>query len=172
MAVEPKLSLREFQTQLAERLKNASQQTSAASKLGFIAGGRHWLADLGQINEVVTISALTPVPWCQPWFSGVASVRGMIHATTDLAAFFGVAAPMESGEYRLLLTHPRYGVNAALRIEQPLGLRSVTGMKALGAPLDGEPAITEGWLDQDGVEWIGLDIERLVTDPRFLRAGI
>jgi twitching motility protein PilI len=171
MAVEPKLSLREFQTQLAERLRNAGQQSAGASKLGFIAGGRHWLTDLGQINEVVTVSGLTPVPWSKPWFAGVASVRGAIHGTTDLAAYFGMAAPMEGEECRLLLVHPRYGVNAALRITQALGLRSVSGMKAVDAPVRGEASVTGGWLDRDGIEWIGLDVEQLVTDPRFLQAG-
>jgi twitching motility protein PilI len=172
MAVEPKLSLREFQTQLAERLKQASRVTSAASKLGFIAGGRHWLVDLGQINEVVTVNGLTPVPWSKPWFRGVASVRGAIHGTTDLAAFFGLAAVLDAGECRLLLAHPRFGVNAALRVEQALGLRSIAGMKAMDSPLPGEAAILGAWLDRDGVEWIELDIERLMSDPRFLQAGL
>jgi twitching motility protein PilI len=171
MAVEPKLSLREFQTQLAERLRNAGQSGTVASKLGFIAGGRYWLADLNQINEVVTVPGLTPVPWSKPWFVGVASVRGAIFGASDLAAFFGIAPPIEAEESRLLLAHARYGVNAALRIAQPLGLRSVVGMKAIEAPIANEPAIVGGWLDRDGIEWIGLDVERLVTDPRFLQAG-
>ncbi len=171
MALEAKLSLREFQTQLAERLKHAGQQTSSASKLGFIAGGRYWLVDLQQINEVVTVSGLTPVPWSKPWFAGVASVRGAIHGITDLAAYFGLASPIEGDECRLLLAHPRYGVNAALRIEQPLGLRSVSGMKSIDAPLNNSVVVVGGWLDQDGIEWIGLDIERLLTDPGFLQAG-
>lgn len=171
MAVEPKLSLREFQTRLAERLKHAGEQTGAASKLGFIAGGRHWLSDLEQINEVVTVSGLTSVPWSKPWFVGVASVRGAIYGATDLAAYFGLASPLDGDECRLLLTHPRYGVNAALRIAQPLGLRSVAAMKEIDSPMTTEPAIGGAWLDQDGIEWIGLDVERLVTDPRFLQAG-
>jgi twitching motility protein PilI len=171
MAIEPKLSLRDFQTQLADRLKNASRQTSAASKLGFIAGGRYWLIDLQQINEVVTVGGLTPVPWSKPWFVGVASVRGAIHGITDLAAFFDLAPRLEADDCRLLLVHPRYGLNAALRIEQPLGLRSVASMKPIHAPLPGMAAVTGGWLDQDGIEWIGLDIERLVADPEFLQAG-
>jgi len=171
MAVEPRLSLREFQTQLAERLKQAGTQGSAASKLGFIAGGRHWLADLGQINEVLTVNGLTPVPWSRPWFAGVASVRGAIFGASDLAAFFGMAPPIEGDECRMLLVHPRFGVNAALRIEQPLGLRSVGAMQTVAPPLPAEAAINGAWLDDEGVEWIGLDIERLVADPRFLQAG-
>lgn len=171
MAVEPKLTLREFQARLADRLKSAGQQGTVASMIGFIAGGRNWLVDLRQINEIVTIPSLTPVPWSKSWFSGVASVRGAIYGTTDLAAYFGMAPPMDVEDYRLLLTHPRYGVNAALRITQPLGLRSTSGMKAIDAPLVNEPAIACGWLDRDGIEWIGLDIEKLLNTPKFLQAG-
>ena len=77
--MEAKESLREFQTRLAEKLKAAEAAKGASSKLGFVAGGRHWLVDLNQINEVVTVPALTEVPWAKSWFVGVASVRGALY---------------------------------------------------------------------------------------------
>lgn len=171
MSGDAKLSLREFQTQLAERLKKVGEQPSAASKLGFIAGGRHWLTELGQINEVVTVSAVTPVPWARPWFAGVASVRGAIYGCTDLGAFYGLSEPLEGEECRLILAHPRYGVNAALRIQEALGLRGVAAMRRLGAEDAPESAVVGRWQDGDGTEWHEIDMERLLADPRFLRAG-
>lgn len=169
MSGEAKLSLREFQTQLAERLKKVGEQPSAASKLGFVAGGRHWLAELNQINEVVTVNTLTPVPWAKPWFAGVASVRGAIYGCTDLGAYFGLSEPLEGEECRLVLAHPRYGVNAGLRIQEALGLRGVATMRHLGT--DTETAVVGRWLDGDGTEWHEIDMERLLADPTFLRAG-
>jgi twitching motility protein PilI len=171
MTGDAKLSLRDFQNQLAERLKQAGNQPSSASKLGFIAGGRHWLTELQQINEVVTVPELTPVFWAKPWFAGVASVRGAIYGCTDLGAFFDLTPPIEGDECRMLLVHPRYGVNAALRIEQPLGLRSIAGMQAVDRDPDQGGAVIGRWLDPDGTDWTEIDMERLVTDPKFLLAG-
>lgn len=173
MADEPKLSLRDFQTRLAERLRNAAQTPGTASKLGFLAGDRHWLTDLEQINEVVTVPSVTPVPWAKPWFTGAASVRGAIYGCMDLAAFLAVAKPLEDEECRLLLLHPRYGVNAALRIQQPLGLRSLTGMKRLPlAAADNADTLQAKWLDPEGISWLELDVEQLIAKPDFFQAGI
>ncbi len=173
MADEPKLSLREFQTRLADRLRNAAHTPGTASKLAFLAGDRHWLTDLGQINEVITVPSVTPVPWAKTWFTGVASVRGAIHGCTDLAAFLGLTPPLETPDYRLLLIHPKYGMNAALRIQQPLGLRSVTGMKPLNQDDDtAAPATQARWLDPEGISWLELDVERLIAQPDFLQVAI
>ncbi|MDD4880715.1 MAG: chemotaxis protein CheW, partial [Gallionellaceae bacterium] len=84
--MEESLTLREFQTRLAERLKGAASQDGATAKLGFVAGGRHWLTALDQVGEVVTVTRLARAPWTRPWFIGVASVRGAIYGCTDLAA--------------------------------------------------------------------------------------
>lgn len=173
MAAESRLSLRDFQTRLADRLRHAANAPSTASKLGFLAGGRHWLTDLEQINEVVTVPHVAPIPWAKPWFTGVASVRGAIYGCTDLAAFLELADPLETEEFRLLLVHPRYGMNAALRIQQPLGLRSLANMQALPSkPAQDDDSRQAEWLDPEGITWLELNVERLIADPRFLQAGI
>lgn len=177
-----RISLRDFQAQLAERLKDAGQQSRAASKLGFTAGGRHFLTDLDQINEVVTQATLTPVPWAKSWFVGIVNVRGALYGATDLALYRGLGntdsmpAPEGDetrneiqGEARFLLAHPRFGVNAALRIDQALGLRLLSDMQRQPAPsLDWAMA---DWQDSSGQIWTEISIEQLVADPAFLQAG-
>lgn len=165
-----KQSLRDFQAQLAERFRTASSH-NPASKLGFQAGGRHWLADLAEINEVVTVAGISPVPWAKPWFAGLASIRGTVYGCTDLAAFAGLAEVMPPGESRLLLVHPRYGINAALRMERALGLRNLSEMSAAARQGDDADWWKGRWHGADGTEWIELDMERLVASPAFLDAG-
>jgi hypothetical protein len=116
-----KQSLRDFQAQLAERLSSAAQAGQAASKLGFLAGGRYWLVDLTEIDEVVTVTQMTPVPRAKPWFLGLTNLRGLIYGCTDLAAFLGLGQSSAQGEYRLLIAAPRFGVNAALCIDRDPG---------------------------------------------------
>lgn len=169
--MEDRQNLRDFQAQLAERLKGVQQQAGNGSKLGFLAGGRHWLADLAQVHEVVTAAKLTPVPWAKPWFLGVASVRGVIYGCTDLAAFLDLAAPVEGEETALLLVHPRYGVNAALAIERAVGLRSVQALsRSLRTDAD-PPWVLARWTDADDAVWTEMSIEHLVVSPEFQQAG-
>lgn len=181
MSQEPRENLRDFQARLADRLKSAQTTAGTGSKLGFVAGGRHWLVSLDQVNEVVTVPELAEVPWARPWFAGVASVRGVLYGCTDLAAWLGLAEPMPRGETRMLLAHPRFGVNAALRIDRALGLRGVGDMaeegtkegakEPAGADAEATPWQLARWRDADGVVWTEISMERLVALPDFLEAG-
>lgn len=171
MAEATRESLRDFQTRLAEKLKAAEAVTGATSLLGFLAGGAQWVLRLDQINEVVTVPQLAHVPWAQPWFAGVASVRGVIYGCVDLGAFADMAPPLPRGESRLLLAHPRFGINAALRVERALGLRP---MHALAPePLESnQPDWVSGrWRDGEGALWTEINVERLVSTPAFVEAG-
>jgi twitching motility protein PilI len=170
--MEARESLREFQTRLAEKLKAAEETRGASSKLGFIAGGRHWLVSLDQINEVVTVTLLTEVPWAQPWFVGVASVRGALYGCVDFAAFLGLADPLPPGESRILLAHPRFGVNAALRVERALGLRGIADLVPEPADVDAPAWQMSRWHDREGQLWTEINMEQLVTTPAFLEAGL
>lgn len=170
--MQDKPSLREFQTQLAEKLKLAQGSHGASSKLGFSAGGKNWLVDLDQVNEVVTVSGLTEAPWVKPWFIGVASVRGMLYGCTDLAAFLGLAEPMPAGETRLLLVHPRFGVNAAFRIERALGLRALADLTPAPQIHSNQAWEVAHWRTADDQIWVELSMQQLVTTPVFMEAGV
>lgn len=170
--MEAKESLREFQTRLAEKLKAAEETKGISSKLGFIAGGQHWLVDLDQIHEVVTVPELTEVPWAKPWFVGVASVRGVLYGCVDLAAYLDLADPLPPGESRILLAHPRFGVNAALRVERALGLRGVAELAPEPAGPDAAHWEVSRWHDREGQLWTEIKMEDLVTTPAFLEAGL
>lgn len=169
--MEERLNLREFQSRLAERLKESSEQGGAAAKLGFLAGGRHWLVALDQVSEVVTVSRLARAPWTQPWFLGVAGVRGTIYGCTDLAAFLDIAPAAIPEEVRLLLANERFGAHAAFRIDQALGLRNTAGMAQANRPADAPAWLLAQFADADGVAWTEINLEYLLAEPRFLRVA-
>jgi twitching motility protein PilI len=164
-------SLRDFQARLADRLKAAQAKSGSGSKLGFLAGGRNWLVDLGQVNEVVTVPELTAIPWAKPWFAGVANVRGVIYGCTDLAAFLGLGEPLPGGESRLLLANPDFGLNAAWRVDRALGLRSVERLKPSQSAQGNVPWAGGHWRDDDGTEWTEINFEYLLAQAEFLDAG-
>ena len=47
-----RVSLKEFQEGLSKRLKAAAGETAPTARLGFEAGGEHWLARLDHSGEV------------------------------------------------------------------------------------------------------------------------
>ena len=120
---------------------------------------------------MVTVPNLTEAPWAQPWFVGVASVRGALYGCTDLAAFLGLAEPMPAGESRLLLVHPRFGVNAALRIERALGLRALSDLSPVPLPQNAAAWEISHWLGADDQSWAEISMQEPGRDARFSGSG-
>jgi twitching motility protein PilI len=164
-----RLSLREFQEQLTDKLLLAELQAMPASRLAVEIGGKHWLVDLAEINEVMPVPRLLPVPLTQPWFVGMANIRGMLYGCTDLAAFFGMPVTASETSARLLLVKPHFGVNAALMVSKTLGLRNPADLKLYaGNPDAGARSLR---IDGNGQLWQELDIAGLLVKPDFLEIG-
>lgn len=91
------------------RLAGASGQ-SAAGLLGMQSGSDYWLLNLADSGEVIPLSTLTGVPLTQPWFAGIANIRGNLYSVVDFSAFQGKEATPQNGNSRLLI-----GTTAAMR---------------------------------------------------------
>jgi twitching motility protein PilI len=169
--MEERVSLREFQSRLADRLKTVATQPGEAAKLGFVAAGQHWLVNLDQVSEVVTVGRLARAPWTQSWFLGVAGVRGTIYGCTDLAAYLDLTPGEPRDEIRLLLANARFGAHAAFRIDQALGLRTISGMQRLPPDSAGKFCDVARFEDGDGLVWREISFERLLADPAFLQVA-
>jgi len=166
-----RLSLKDYQRGLAERLREAGAGRMA-SKLGVQLGTESWLVDLGDAGEVIPVPAVTPVPLTRPWFKGIANVRGNLYSVIDFPAFLGVGAVTVGEGSRLLLLGERFRTSAALLIDRSLGLRNpdqLTPRAAAGEP----PAWQRGEFDDgDGKAWKELDVPQLVRHADFLSVSV
>jgi twitching motility protein PilI len=162
-----RLSLKDYQRALAERLREAGAGRMA-SKLGMQLGGETWLVDLGDAGEVIPVPSVTPVPLTQPWFRGMANVRGNLYSVIDFPAFLGVGAVTLGEHSRLLLLGERFRTAAALLIDRSLGLRNPDQLTPRASK--GEvPAWLRGeFEDKDGKGWKELDVPQLVRHADFL----
>ena len=122
-----KISLHDFQSYLAARLAGMGNQSSAGL-LGIQSGSDYWLLDLTDSVEIVPLTPLTSVPLTQPWFAGVANIRGNLYSAVDLSAFLGKEATPQNASSRLLLIGTRHGSNAALLVTRMIGLRNVEAL--------------------------------------------
>jgi twitching motility protein PilI len=169
-----RVSLRDYQRELAERLRDAGS-AGTSSKLAVQAGAERWLVDFAEASEVIPVPAITPVAQTRAWFKGLANVRGHLYSVVDLPAFLGGAPVALTEQARLLLVADRFRASAALLINGSLGLRSPAqwqprqGEEASAGPA---PWLRAEYVDEAGAAWKELDVAALVRDESFLVVGI
>ena len=92
--------------------------------IGFRVGARLLVTGIDEINELLAVPTLTPVPGTQPWLLGVANVRGNLVPVIDFARFLFGERTQHSDRTRLLVV--RQGSNnVALMVDEVFGQRTV-----------------------------------------------
>jgi twitching motility protein PilI len=163
--------LREFQLSVAERIRTAGSRTSISSKLGFQVGADNWFVALHQVNEVIPVPTVVPVPLTQSWFRGVANIRGNLYSMLDFSAFQG-GDPIGAGmERRVILISDRLVGSAGILVSRMLGLRNPEQFNAAQRPADAPLWVSGVFTDAGGSRWLELDLPALVREPRFLEVG-
>ena len=170
-ATAARLSLRDYQLALSQRLQSAQAGVRVASKLGLHAAGDSWLVDLLEAGEVLPVPAITPVPLAQPWFRGVANVRGNLYSVTDFSAFAGDEPTPLTEHARLVIVAERFRVGAALLVERSLGLRPAESLKP-HASGTAQPWVKAQFVDAEGTVWKELDVAALVQNESFLEVSL
>jgi twitching motility protein PilI len=100
-------------------------------------GGARWLVKLDGSGEVLPLPQIFPVPLMQPWFVGVANVRGTLFSVVDFSLWRGGEPTPRTAQARLLLI----GQHSALLLQRTWGLQ--TGL-ALARDVQSAAAGTQG----------------------------
>ncbi len=163
-----RFSLREFQQNILSRIEEREKSAAErASTLGVQVGQGLWLlVDMQDISEVLPLPPVTPVPLTQPWYLGVANVRGNLYSISDFASFLGLGETRHDSLAHVLLASPKLGCNVGLLVTSVLGLRDSS--KWLSEVHDGEVQLR----NEQGQVWRKLDLAQLVHQPDFLNVGI
>jgi twitching motility protein PilI len=153
--------LRQYQEQLLERMQAARTSSGArAHQLGVEIGGVRYLLDLVEAGEIVPLPPLAAVPLTQPWYLGLANVRGNLLGVVDLARYLDPQAGPTPGT-RLVTFAPGLGFPCALLVAKVVGLRHAADMTSLDARLR----------DADGQDWTPLSLAALAREDRFLQVA-
>lgn len=170
--------LREFQAELAERLRRASVTPSAHSRLAVRImrdrGESNFLVDLPEAGEILSVPDITPVPLTRPWYLGLANVRGSLVSVVDIARFAGLGSTQLDKDSRVLAFSGELHFNASILVTRMLGLRNTDQLTPMERHDDADrPAwIGDAFRDQDGAVWEELRLAALAADERFLQIGI
>ncbi|HYD95613.1 MAG TPA: chemotaxis protein CheW [Noviherbaspirillum sp.] len=166
--------LREFQTQLVERMQAATSGSAAqASQLGVMIGQTRWLLNLQEAGEIVSVGTITKVPLTQNWFLGLTNIRGNLISVIDLAHFRGFPPTPVDKDSRIVAFGPSLSFNSGLLVSRVMGLRNVAEMERQPAKDAGAvPWAANQYLDRESQLWTELDLSLIVQDPQFLQVGI
>ena len=167
-------ALRELQTRLAERLQVARTQGVAAAWLAVEAGGQKYLFPLSQSGEIFPWASAQPVPYTQPWFVGVANLRGGLFGVVDLASFASGQAPVARNELvyndtRLVALNTALDVNCALLVDRLAGLRKQDAFSDFAARSPDAPEFFGNqYIDHSGARWQEVNLQTLAQQVHFL----
>ena len=166
-----RISLRQFQESLAEKLSSAHRGETRQALLGVASGKHFWLLDLSDSGEVVPLPPLTTVPLTKPWFAGIANVRGTLYSVVDFSAFRGGEPTRRNANARLLLVGARHGINSALLVDRTLGLKGIDDLTPLPAEAGNQPWAGDLYEDAQERRWQVLKLRELLADTHFLEVG-
>jgi twitching motility protein PilI len=160
-----RLNLREFQQNLISRLQTQDAAVERVSTLGFQMAGHNWLLDMADIDEIMPLPKLVPVPFAKPWFRGVVNVRGNLYGVVDMVAYGGQGAVSGRVENRVMLVAEHFQFNVGLLVDRVLGLRDARGWQ------QSEEGGQIEYHDEQGMLWRKLNVAGLLEQAEFLQIG-
>ncbi len=101
------------------------QQLEAVSYwrgVGFMLAGQQFVADMGQISEILQPPRMTKVPGVKSWVLGVANVRGRLVPVMDLAGMLGLSS-RASWRSRRVLVVEQGDLLTGLLVDAVLGMQ-------------------------------------------------
>ncbi len=168
-----KTSLREFQQNVAQRIRDLASQKTVASKLGFQVGTENWLVTLSDVSEVIPVPDTIAVPLTHSWFRGVANIRGKLYSLIDFAGFQGGSAIGPGMERRVILIAERLIEGSGILVSRMLGLRNpeqFTPEQGLARGSE-RPWVKATFRDSNDAIWYELDLQVLANNMQFLSVG-
>ncbi|MBV8503559.1 MAG: chemotaxis protein CheW [Paucibacter sp.] len=174
-----KEALRELQQRLAQRMQAAREQTQLANWLAVECAGLGLLFSLKQSAEIFAPVPIKPLPYGQPWLSGVANLRGGLATVVDLTLFLGLREPgqprPDAAQARLVSLNPDLNINCALLVDKLLGLRGddQLSLEPVGEHEGPRPRFAGVRMrDEHGRVWQQIDLEALSRHEQFLKVVV
>ncbi|MDR2689889.1 MAG: chemotaxis protein CheW [Azoarcus sp.] len=168
-----RISLREFQENLARRLATA-HASEHRGLLGVQAGDENWLLSLPDAGEIISMTSLAPVSLAREWYRGLVNVRGVLYSVVDLSNFHDGPIISPSAQVRLLLIGARQNVHSAIMVSRVLGLHNDEDFDVDPSfrGTDSKPWVDARLFDTQNRPWLRLNVPRLLSSSTFLDAGI
>ncbi|MFZ2236743.1 MAG: chemotaxis protein CheW [Dokdonella sp.] len=169
--------LADFEQRSLAHVVGAQQQADAPGVwrgIGFRVGQRHLLGAIGDVNEILAVPSLTPVPGTRDWLLGVANVRGNLVPVVDMAGFIDGVASLLSDNSRLLLVRQPAG-SVGLLVDEVFGQRTVASEQLNEVDAESDPAVARyvrERVQSGSFDWGLFNVGALVRSVEFQQAAL
>lgn len=141
--------------------------------IGYRVGERLFVSGIEEINELLAVPVLTPVPGTLPWLLGVANVRGNLVPVVDFARFLFAERTVPSERSRLLVVRQGSG-SVALLVDEVFGQRTVDQEQRRQGEREADPRLSrfvESQVQVGDQQLALFSMQRLVRAPDFRQAA-
>jgi twitching motility protein PilI len=161
------VKLREFSTQLAQRLKEAPNLPTEPTRLAVRIGPENYLVEMGLTAEIVALPEIARVPWTKAWYRGLANVRGRLVGVIDLQHLMGREPLSAELGQQLLVLGEGLGVAAGVLITRAFGIRNLKDLEGVEPGGSGAAWERLRYRDPEGTLLTELDLRELAAAPAF-----
>ncbi len=139
--------------------------------IGYRAGSRLFVSGIDEINELLAVPSMTPVPGTQAWLLGVANVRGNLVPVIDLARFLFGERTLQTERTRLLVVRQGVG-SVALMVDEVFGQRTVDAEQRMASEQEDDPRLARFVDERVGEPRLAVfSMGKLVRAPDFRQAA-
>ena len=161
------------QSTLTGEKAGADDDTASSAVLGVAVGEDRYLIPMAEVSEVIPIPKLAHVPLTQPWFLGLANVRGNLYGITDLGVYLGGEPVPFNLKSRILLVMAENKLYGGFIVNSMLGIRDLSEFIPVKPAKKKLPqCVTAQYKDAEGRQWWKLSLVKLmVDDEKFLQVA-
>ncbi|MBX3701162.1 MAG: chemotaxis protein CheW [Dokdonella sp.] len=168
--------LASYEARSLAHVAGAPEQVESAGLwrgIGFRVADRHFVSSIAEVNEILTLPALTAVPGAKAWLLGIANVRGNLVPVVDLRELVLGVRSQASDSTRVLVVR-QIGGSVGLLVDEVLGQRSFSEdqLAASVGEADENFGHFVGESVQLGdIQWGLFSMAALVRSPQFQQAA-
>lgn len=148
----------------------SSKAKLSPAVLGIAIGEDRYVVPMVEVSEVIAIPKLVQAPLTQPWFAGVANVRGQLYGVTDLSIYLHNKPMPYNLKSRILLVSQDSKTYGGFIVTQMLGIRNLSEFKL---EKTSQKKMTDGviarYRDQDGTIWHELSLFELLRNEKIFQ---
>lgn len=123
---------------------------------------------MNEVSEVISISKVAAVPLTQPWFLGLANVRGNLYGITDLGIYLGGSPMPFNLKSRILLANINKKLSAGFVVNSMLGIRERSEFTLLENKKN-KVSVLNQYQDNEKRIWEELSLFTIMREDQFLK---
>lgn len=168
--------LASYEARSLAHVAGAPEQVESAGLwrgIGFRVADRHFVSSIAEVNEILTLPALTAVPGAKAWLLGIANVRGNLVPVVDLRDFILGGRSLIADSSRVLIVR-QVGGSVGLLVDEVVGQRSF-GEDQIAAAVGEDDEHYANFVGENvqlgDIQWGLFSMAALVRSPQFQQAA-